>query len=122
MTQPGEARSALRRLSGRIVFPQSAAFLTALPLFCLLAMTLSGKAYGRASDAIRIASRRNLICVFQLSASGALLTTQIAGVMPGATPTIHLAYAAAAVIFLVYVLGLIFSFLLPEPQKDELPE
>ena len=57
-----------------------------------------------------------------LSASAALLATQIAGVMPGATPTIHLAYAAAAVIFLVYGLGLILSFLLPEPQKDELPD
>jgi hypothetical protein len=56
-----------------------------------------------------------------LSASAALLITQIAGVMPGATPTIHLAYAAA-VIFLVYGLGLILSLLPPEPQKDELPD
>ena len=52
MTQPGEARSALRRLGGRIVFPQITAILTALPLFCLLPVTLSGNAYGRASDLI----------------------------------------------------------------------
>jgi hypothetical protein len=54
--------------------------------------------------------------------SAALLTTQIAAVMPGTTPAMHLAYAAAAVAFLVYGLGLILSFFLPEPQKDELPE
>src|SRR5215470_15249350 len=52
MTQPGETRSALRRLGGRIVFPQLAAILSGLPFFCLLAVTLSGKAYGRASDLI----------------------------------------------------------------------
>ncbi len=54
--------------------------------------------------------------------SAALLTTQIAAVMPGTTPAMHLAYGAAAVAFLVYGLGLILSFFLPEPQKDELPE
>jgi MFS family permease len=54
--------------------------------------------------------------------SAALLTTQIAAAMPGTTPAMHLAYAAAAVAFLVYGLGLILSFFLPEPQKDELPE
>ncbi|MCI0660874.1 MAG: MFS transporter [Acidobacteria bacterium] len=53
--------------------------------------------------------------------SAALLTTQIAAVMPGPTPVVHLAYAAAAVAFLVYGLGLILSFFLPEPKKD-LPE
>jgi MFS family permease len=57
-----------------------------------------------------------------IGTSAALLTTQIAAVMPGPTPAIHLAYAAAAVAFLVYGLGLILSFFLPEPQKDELPE
>jgi MFS family permease len=57
-----------------------------------------------------------------IGTSAALLTTQIAAVMPGTTPAMHLAYAAAAVAFLVYGLGLILSFFLPEPQKDELPE
>src|SRR5262249_17297157 len=41
-----------RRLRGRIVFPQSAAILTALPLLCLLGVTLSGKAYGRSGGLI----------------------------------------------------------------------
>jgi MFS family permease len=57
-----------------------------------------------------------------IGTSAALLTTQIAAVMPGTTPATHLAYAAAVVAFLVFGLGLILSFFLPEPQKDELPE
>ncbi|MBO0723757.1 MAG: MFS transporter, partial [Blastocatellia bacterium] len=57
-----------------------------------------------------------------IGTSAPLLTTQIAAMMPGATPAMHLSYAAAAVAFLVYGLGLFFSFLLPEPVKDELPE
>jgi MFS transporter len=57
-----------------------------------------------------------------IGTSAALLTTQIAAAMPGTTPAMHLAYAAAAVAFLVYGLGLVLSFFLPEPQKDELPE
>jgi MFS family permease len=56
-----------------------------------------------------------------IGTSAALLTTQIAAIMPGPTPVIHLAYAAAAVAFLVFGLGLILSFFLPEPKKD-LPE
>ncbi len=54
--------------------------------------------------------------------SAALLTTQIAALMPGLTPATHLAYAAAAVAFLVYGLGLILSFFLPEPEQEALPE
>lgn len=54
--------------------------------------------------------------------SAALLTTQIAAAMPGSTPGAHLAYAAAAVAFLVYSIGLIASFWLPEPERDQLPE
>jgi hypothetical protein len=34
----------------------------------------------------------------------------------------YLAYGAAAVAFLVYAIGLIASFWLPEPKKEELPE
>jgi hypothetical protein len=34
----------------------------------------------------------------------------------------HLAYAAAAVAFLVYAGNLILSFFLPEPKQEELPE
>jgi len=54
--------------------------------------------------------------------SAALLTTQFAAVMPGSTPAAHLAYGAAAVAFLVYAIGLIASFWLPEPKQEELPE
>jgi Major Facilitator Superfamily len=57
-----------------------------------------------------------------VGASAALLVTQLAMVMPGSTPAAHLAYATSAVAFLVYGSGLALSFLLPEPQKDGLPE
>jgi Sugar (and other) transporter len=57
-----------------------------------------------------------------IGTSAALLTTQIAVMMPGPTAAVHLAYAAAVVAFLVFGLGLILSFFLPEPQKDILPE
>jgi hypothetical protein len=42
--------------------------------------------------------------------------------MPGATPSIRLAYAAAGVAALVYAVALILSFFLPEPPREELPE
>ena len=54
--------------------------------------------------------------------SAALLTTQLANIMPGAGPAARLAYAAAVVACLVYAVGLIASFRLPEPQEDKLPE
>ncbi len=54
--------------------------------------------------------------------SAALLTTQLANVMPGAGPSTKLAYAAAAVGLLSYAVGLLASFWLPEPEKDKLPE
>jgi hypothetical protein len=57
-----------------------------------------------------------------IGTSAALLTTQLAAMMPGATPAVHLAYAAAGVAFLAYAVGLIASFVLPEPERQELPE
>lgn len=51
----------------------------------------------------------------------ALLTTTLAGTMPGATPSHRMAYAAAAVAALTYVVGFTASFFLPEPEQ-ELPE
>ncbi|MBX3279575.1 MAG: MFS transporter [Acidobacteria bacterium] len=57
-----------------------------------------------------------------IGTSAALLTTQVVKLMPGATPAIKLAYAAAAVAFFVYAAGLILSFWLPEPKQDDLPE
>jgi MFS family permease len=57
-----------------------------------------------------------------IGTSAALLTTQFASIMPGGASATKLAYAAAAVAFLVYLLGLVSSFWLPEPQHQELPE
>jgi predicted MFS family arabinose efflux permease len=57
-----------------------------------------------------------------IGTSAALLTTQIAGRMPGDSPSAHLAYAAAVVAFIVYAVGFIASFWLPEPKQEELPE
>ncbi len=57
-----------------------------------------------------------------IGTSAALLTTQLAGLMPGTTPAMHLAYAAAAVALLVYAGGLILSFFLPEPKTEGLLE
>lgn len=55
-------------------------------------------------------------------ASAPLLTTQLLATMPGGGPSIKLAYAAAAVAFLLYAANLILGFFLPEPQQEELPE
>jgi hypothetical protein len=57
-----------------------------------------------------------------IGTAAALLTTQLATVMPGNTPAVHLAYAAAAVAFLVYAGGFLLSFFLPEPSQQALPE
>jgi MFS family permease len=56
-----------------------------------------------------------------LGTSAALLTTTLANSMYGATPFAKLAYSAAAVAFLVYLIGFISSFSLPEPG-EKLPE
>jgi hypothetical protein len=50
-----------------------------------------------------------------IGTSAALLTAQLANGMP-------LAYAAASVALLVYVVGFISSFWLPEPTQEDLPE
>ena len=52
----------------------------------------------------------------------AYVTPQLATSMPGGAPARQLAYAAAAVGIVVYVVGFLTSFKLPEPPKDELPE
>jgi MFS family permease len=54
--------------------------------------------------------------------SAALLTTQLANLMPGGSPSTQLAYAAATVAFAVYAIGLASSFFLPEPEPDKLME
>ncbi|PYJ56844.1 MAG: MFS transporter [Verrucomicrobia bacterium] len=54
-----------------------------------------------------------------IGTSGAFLTTNLALIMPGASNSTKLAYAAAAVAFLVYAIGFITSFWLPEPKPEE---
>jgi hypothetical protein len=56
-----------------------------------------------------------------LGTSGALLTTQLSNVTPGASPPSKLAFAAALVALLVYGSGFILSFFLTEPE-EKLPE
>jgi hypothetical protein len=57
-----------------------------------------------------------------IGTSAALLTTTLAGSMPGGSPSQQMAYAAAAVALLVYGIGVIASFWLPEPERDGLLE
>jgi len=54
--------------------------------------------------------------------SAALLTTQLANVMPGAGVPTKLAYASAIVGTSAYLLGLIASAWLPEPKQEDLPD
>ena len=57
-----------------------------------------------------------------IGTSAALVTTQLTNVMPGASPTVRLAYAAALVGTAAYAIGLVASFWLPEPKREELPD
>jgi MFS family permease len=52
----------------------------------------------------------------------ALVTVQLVPLMPGASVPIKLAYAAAVVGTVAYVIGYAASFWLPEPQKADLPD
>lgn len=54
--------------------------------------------------------------------SAALLTTTLAGSMPGGSPSAQMAYAAAAVGLLVYAIGFTASFWLPEPGREGMLE
>jgi MFS family permease len=54
--------------------------------------------------------------------SAALLTTTLAGSMPGGSPSTQMAYAAAAVGLLVYAIGFTASFWLPEPGREGMLE
>jgi predicted MFS family arabinose efflux permease len=57
-----------------------------------------------------------------IGTSAAFVTTSLAGSMPGGSPSVQLAYAAALVGTAVYVIGFAASFFLPEPERQELPE
>jgi hypothetical protein len=55
-----------------------------------------------------------------IGSAAVLLTTNLTKLMPGSTPSIKTANAAAAVALLVYVVGSLACFWLPEPE-EELP-
>jgi hypothetical protein len=55
-----------------------------------------------------------------IGTAAALVTTTLAGTMPGGSPSQQMAYAAALVGLLVYAIGFTASFWLPEPGKDGL--
>ena len=57
-----------------------------------------------------------------IGTSAALLTTQLANIMPGTSAPAKLAYASALVGTAAYVLGVVSSFWLPEPKREELPD
>jgi hypothetical protein len=57
-----------------------------------------------------------------IGTAAALLTTSLVVYMPGATPPMKLAYAAALVGTAAYVIGCAASFWLPEPKKEMLPD
>jgi predicted MFS family arabinose efflux permease len=57
-----------------------------------------------------------------IGTAAALLTTTLAGSMPGGSPGQQMAYAAAVVGLLVYSVGFAASFFLPEPGTDGMLE
>ena len=57
-----------------------------------------------------------------IGTSAALLTTQLVGIVPGATPPARLACASALVGTTVYIIGFAASFWLPEPTREALPD
>ncbi|HZY85217.1 MAG TPA: MFS transporter [Gemmataceae bacterium] len=57
-----------------------------------------------------------------LGTTAALITTQLAPFMPSPIGPRRTAYAAAAVAFLVYALGSVLCFWLPEPKQEALPD
>lgn len=57
-----------------------------------------------------------------IGTSFAAVTAQLSNSMPGATPSIKLAYAAAGVGLFVYAVGFLCSFYLPEPDPHKITE
>jgi len=57
-----------------------------------------------------------------IGTGGALVTAELAGVMPGVSATAQLASAAGAVGVSVLAVALVASLWLPEPAGEELPE
>jgi MFS family permease len=57
-----------------------------------------------------------------IGTSAALVTTTLVNWMPGASPAEKLAWSAALVGLVVYVVGFAAGFFLPEPKRQELPD
>ena len=57
-----------------------------------------------------------------IGTGGALLTTTLSLAMPGGLPAAQLAYAAGAVGMTSFLIALIASRWLPEPEGSQLPE
>jgi hypothetical protein len=57
-----------------------------------------------------------------IGVTAALVTTQLANVMPGSGAGDRLAYSAGAVALFVCIAGFIGSFWLPEPEGEQLPD
>jgi len=57
-----------------------------------------------------------------IGVAAVLLMTLVKGFMPGGSDAMKIAYAAAVVAFLLYALGLVLSFSLPEPKQEKLLE
>ncbi len=57
-----------------------------------------------------------------IGTSAALVTTTLVAYMPGASPAEKLAWSAALVGLVAYVVGFAASFFLPEPKQQELPD
>jgi nitrate/nitrite transporter NarK len=57
-----------------------------------------------------------------IGTSAAYVTTSLVSSMPGGTPPMQLAYAAALVGTTVYVIGFVTSFFLPEPKEGTIRE
>jgi Major Facilitator Superfamily len=57
-----------------------------------------------------------------IGASGVLLTTQLANIMPGSGAAARLAYSAGILAVLAYSLSLVGSFWLREPKHAQLPD
>src|SRR5258708_6368636 len=86
--------------------------------------------------AVHIVRRRKLLHVFQIpglilmpivflfaaTTNLTLLKWGIVASMPGTTPAVRLAYAAALVGTAAYVIGFTASWWLPEPKKEALPD
>jgi hypothetical protein len=57
-----------------------------------------------------------------IGTSAALVTTTLAASLPAGTAAEKLAWAAAIVGLVVYAVGFVASFWLPEPEQQELPD